>query len=326
MNAVIMFSANRIIGGKRGKVGGFADRLKGVVTCYILSILTDRDFLIDWDHPAEISEFFAPNTVNWKFGKERVSTDANTQVFDFIDPALRPDQAEKLDLLLKTLEDKTEFSRVYGESEILKFYANFFDVDYFSPFENELKRELGIENFSNEEVFHVCFNRLFKFTCPESVENEFQRFQKFRAANKKVVGIQFRTGGSGNWEDPNLDQPQNIRQAARALRKKHSGFFKRKPAVFLTSDDPAAKEIFRDEIGKSFRVFSFNEDPIHFERSESPASREFGMVVLEFNCLTLCDDLIVGHGGFGVTAGYSQGFEPQRYWEILGTEAPENDL
>lgn len=317
MNPAIVFSANKIVAEKRQNVGGFADRLKGAVTCYIFSILSGREFFIDWDHPIDISRLFTPNTVPWKLAGRNISGGDHVKILDFIDPALRPRQNANLDRFLKDLEDKAGFAEEFKAFDIIKVHANFFDVSYFSRFEAELMRELDIHTFSNEAVFQACFERIFKFSCPGEIEPEFELFRKFRRKKRKLIGVQFRTGGNGSWADPDLDRPENVRRAAQALRKKHLGFFKRKPAIFFTSDDPAVKAIFMAEMEREFRIFSFDGEPVHFERSGRSEDRALSMIALEYTCLSLCDDIIVGHGGFGVTAGYSRGIAPQRYWEIL---------
>lgn len=46
--------------------GGLADRLKGIVSCYALAKKLNRDFIINWSYPYDISEALEVNKVNWK--------------------------------------------------------------------------------------------------------------------------------------------------------------------------------------------------------------------------------------------------------------------
>ena len=43
--------------------GGWADRQKGIVSAYVLSVLMDRDFKLDMPRPCDIAVFLAPNQV-----------------------------------------------------------------------------------------------------------------------------------------------------------------------------------------------------------------------------------------------------------------------
>ena len=45
--------------------GGWADRLKGIMSVYALSLLTQRHFLIDITTPCNFSQLFVPNLVDW---------------------------------------------------------------------------------------------------------------------------------------------------------------------------------------------------------------------------------------------------------------------
>ena len=45
--------------------GGLGDRLRGIMTSYILALVTDRHFMIDMTHPIDIHDFLSPNLHNW---------------------------------------------------------------------------------------------------------------------------------------------------------------------------------------------------------------------------------------------------------------------
>jgi len=45
--------------------GGVADRIKGIVSCFALSKILDRQFIIDWRHPYKLQDLVLPNLYNW---------------------------------------------------------------------------------------------------------------------------------------------------------------------------------------------------------------------------------------------------------------------
>jgi hypothetical protein len=45
--------------------GGLADRIKGLVSCFGLSRLLDRDFIINWTYPYKLQSVLSCNTYNW---------------------------------------------------------------------------------------------------------------------------------------------------------------------------------------------------------------------------------------------------------------------
>ena len=54
--------------------GGFGDRMLGIMTSYVLALITDRHFMIDMTHPLDVVEFLRPNLYNWTFVKPKNST------------------------------------------------------------------------------------------------------------------------------------------------------------------------------------------------------------------------------------------------------------
>ena len=58
-------SNQRIIYSCQSFCGGWGDRLRGILSTYILALLLDRQFVIDMNYPCEISKVLQPNFVNW---------------------------------------------------------------------------------------------------------------------------------------------------------------------------------------------------------------------------------------------------------------------
>ena len=64
--------------------GGWADRLKGIMSVYALSLLTNRRFLIDIRTPCNFSQLFMPNTVEWRASANNVLINSIDTMFHLI--------------------------------------------------------------------------------------------------------------------------------------------------------------------------------------------------------------------------------------------------
>ena len=60
------------------KCGGWADRLKGLLSSYALALLLNRTFIIDIHQPCRISKLIDPNMVDWDQPFPDNISDANT--------------------------------------------------------------------------------------------------------------------------------------------------------------------------------------------------------------------------------------------------------
>ncbi|CAF3902742.1 unnamed protein product, partial [Adineta steineri] len=57
-------SDNTMIYSCQSFCGGWGDRLRGILSVYILALLTNRHFMIDMNYPCEILKVLQPNVVN----------------------------------------------------------------------------------------------------------------------------------------------------------------------------------------------------------------------------------------------------------------------
>lgn len=53
--------------------GGFADRMKGIVTLFHYCLIKNISFKINYTFPFELSEFLLPNEYNWQIDKNKIS-------------------------------------------------------------------------------------------------------------------------------------------------------------------------------------------------------------------------------------------------------------
>ena len=53
----------------RSFCGGWGDRLRGILSVYVLALLTERRFLLDMSYPCDLLQVVQPHTVNWTWSE-----------------------------------------------------------------------------------------------------------------------------------------------------------------------------------------------------------------------------------------------------------------
>ena len=65
------------------KCGGLADRQRGIISAYLLALLTDRKFVVDMTYPCEMEQFWIPNEYNWLECKDYALSVPDNEVEEF---------------------------------------------------------------------------------------------------------------------------------------------------------------------------------------------------------------------------------------------------
>ncbi|CAF3465001.1 unnamed protein product [Rotaria sp. Silwood1] len=65
--------------------GGLGDRFRGIITCFILSLISDRQFMIDMTHPVDVKNYLLPNIYNWTLDNQTSNMNLSHIVIHAID-------------------------------------------------------------------------------------------------------------------------------------------------------------------------------------------------------------------------------------------------
>lgn len=310
-SSILIYSANRFDAtGDRKFVGGFADRLKGICFVFALSKLVNRKFFIDWDSPSKISDIFDKNNVNWTLPEHIKNEIYKFQAFNFIDEFLTDDIKEIVKCSPMDME-----SRIFNNESSIVLNCNSLNFELFQPHALILQA-YGIETGSASRFFRSIFDILFSNKKIENLSG-YRDFATFKLSVNKVIGAQFRTGGDGQWKDPELDSIENSHVFSQSIIAYADKIKLNDFGVFLTTDSQIAKQRIGDYLGNKVQFFCFPGAPIHLERSAlSDASFGAMQVALEHTALSECHHVIVGAGEFGVTAAYRGDKSPIFYKSI----------
>lgn len=324
--SVLAYSSEYVLPtGQRRHVGGYADRLKGLLSTALLAMLCDRRFVAEWQTPHPISHALAPQALMWEMPLDvQTFARASHTLIDGIDDAAHARFRTKL-LALHDVYD-----RLHGHEHLIRIHSN---IDFLGDLlanrallaRTRLGRLLDamVAGSASETVATWLFGALFRFLfryMPQGVfQDTWMRFLEIRQ-QRIVVGVQFRTGGAGHWIDPELDGLASAeRVAAAAVSAAQARGFD-DPVFFVSTDHEGASAALGTALQPRNEVLRFGFPPAHFERSiNADVGLQVDAPLLEHMCLAHCDLVVHGRGGFGTTAAMLGGVPAVPYAAFQAT-------
>jgi hypothetical protein len=304
---------------KRPYCGGWADRLRGLMSAYIWAIFTKREFLIDMDYPCSLSLMLEPNFVKWNKPIKCYDYFNNT-IINQKEPftSVRLDKvSNKIFYLLLRDIDIFEY---YKEANLITVRNNL-DWIYAFSFNKHLNHsiyEFGYKpsNFRLYYFFRKFYNNLFKLT-PKLQESYDKFIKQAKPDNQtKLICAQIRIGGVR----PNVafDQQFISRNNSKLFWKFIRDNFlninpNQKYKVFVTTDTESVEEESIQEFGKN-NIVKIDGPFIHIDREEvgniSDCSK-IEKIILDFHAIQLCDSVVISQSGFG-RLGISNRIDPTK--------------
>ena len=250
-----------------GGCGGYADRLKGIVTAYLLAKAVGREFFIEWDGITNLQECF---DVPCAFDGARVQGAENLRLVDCLEHNINPAIGMLFDM----------------KQETVYISANQYD---------ELHcRALG-NGQSMPETFARVLNRLMTPTAAITIHPEYLKAAKFLTSH--TAGVQVRTGEQNYPHEHDLKRIDTRKVWGRVLLDDLT-------KVFIASDSPRWKDDFA-AVHPEIPSHQIRFVPAHIERSvPEDIRRTFLLTVIEHQILSKCSRIYTGWGGFGRTAAW----------------------
>ncbi|XP_050412073.1 uncharacterized protein LOC126826952 [Patella vulgata] len=278
--------------GGSGICGGWTDRLKGIVTGYILSTLTNRKFGIRiTDIPCNLSSIIQPNIINWDFNpvlkKSSISNHfyvGSTQFYSNI----------------KEMDFNVEFKK-----PIVYFRANLDYVDGLKQNKLYNTQLSWMKHLSRDQVYAKIIKELFTLA-PDS-QKLIDTFMKIALPSEKhkLVCAHVRRG-----RNPTIPNDSQVRVSDEdvlhvwkfLLHYNNPNIYR----IFFTSDSESdvtrARNLFPDQMVDNKGQI------IHFERASGQRDCEgFRKVVVDQQILMKCDVLMISFSGFSRMAAYVRG-------------------
>ena len=297
---VIIYSPIR---GNGGPTGGLSDRLKGIVFAYSLALIGGKDFRIYWP--------------SWQ-----------TQMpLDPKMPGLILEESEcvnglsRIDLIDWVLRDHSgDVESIISHAESLPtsvVNANILSFEELSARKEILKRRLKIKEWDEPSLFSAVFCTLFSVSEKVTVSELARSFEEEKKRGATSIGIQLRCGGWQNWRDPIMDHPRIAKHLYRAVCQIKKENVLNNVFIYFSSDNERAKRYAEKSLAINHKLLMSRTQESHFERSDRKSSGAFLDIHVDQYCLSRCDYIITGRGGFGLVAAYRKGVCPYRYWDFF---------
>ncbi len=140
----------------------------------------------------------------------------------------------------------------------------------------------------------------------------------FHARRRKgqIIGVHFRSGGDGAWSDPSLDDTRNVEQVFGAVVNISNQRFNGSAQLLIASDSTQFRADLSRLASQIYSTHTYSGEIRHYERSDGETLAGVDFALLEFMCLSRCDFVIHGAGGFGLTAAQVGARAHAHYKEI----------
>ncbi len=282
--------------------GGWADRLKGIMSTYAISLLTDRKLIIRIKKTCDISKYLLPNEIDWNINLHQLEnyhqlTTHNLFIYyneDFIKNELK----------------YINFVNYETNKDVIVIRTGFNLLPYLAANpEHRLKlSQLGFNNvkaFTIEKLFYKWYKKLFKFN--RNLQTKYDKLLNNNLKinnNSKLICAQVRLGGGGGVSiDLKFTSRQNTalywshikNMFLKNNENNYSLLFDYK--LFITTDTPDVIDEARQVFGKD-KVFGFKESSYHIEfKRSSKQCDKLSELFIDFKLLGDCDMGVISHSG-----------------------------
>lgn len=299
--------------------GGWGDRIRGIISSYAWSLISDRVFVINIPYPCDIQNLVVPNKVLWNrtivdlINYEGLPKNFSSFVFDFENKLSALGSFHELDLPNFKNDTDVIFVRINYEINDI-FNKNQFIKSKLEELNYDLK------TFKYENYIADWFNKLFKLN--PLLETKYQDYLKQAKENPedKLICAQIRIGGPRPLvKDDLYFIPRN--NTFKFWSHINKTFIPRVAAnatykIFVTTDTEAiedeAKNLYGNKLFQTKGLF------VHFDRDgmHQDCSR-FEKVVLDFFLFKNCDMTIISRkSSYGRYANFIRDNYTKNYLHI----------
>lgn len=292
----------------RSPCGGWGDRLRGIVSTYVMAVLTNRVFAINMTSPCPLTTWLRPNLIPWT---SRIKPESQADEI-FID-----------------IHDNTRFADLLKTVDLSKFFIN--DVVRLTP-NYDLFSRLKLNPLYQKQLTEMSmsvpgkpvslFTRIFEdlFALNHNLEFQVSKFLAGLYETKRrrtLICAQIRMG-----RNPSIPRDTEIRTRPSELKAlwnflqeyKSDERFK----IFVTTDS----ESVRKEAKKLFpsQVLDTSGPITHPDyRHDNDSCLGMGKIILDQYLLRFCDTLVISKSLFGVIGAHFRGKSSNLYQFSNGT-------
>jgi len=278
--------------------GGLGDREKGIITSFLLALLSNRTLIIDMADPCPMEDYQTPNVYDWLSCKDYALSRPKSEVHDLAAIDKKPGK-------LKTFK-VMDFAKEWTK-KVVRYRINWLVIDAVKDrMQNSDMPSFGwAKNLTKEEIIKAVMFVLFK--PGPTMSNDIQNFFDTYIQNKTLVCAHVRIGknpsnpldGSKSQRTPNatkiidfLKQYNNVRNYT----------------IFVATDSDEVRAACYSEL---VNFVTLNKPIVHVDRyggmGKNKSCDGLYNAILEQRLLSLCDVLLLTQSNFGGIASYIRG-------------------
>ncbi|OWF42012.1 uncharacterized protein LOC110461744 [Mizuhopecten yessoensis] len=266
-----------------GLCGGWSDRMSGMFSAYVISVMLRKHFLIRYTRSSNLTDYLAPNSFDWKYNSA-ILANRSWGYQNFVSET--PDAIKKQDLTgLDTLFSKdVNFVRI-----------NWDYTEHFRKFPGLQKVIPWLLELHFSDIYLKFFNTLFKPTnmITKAVNKVVQNVTKLACAHIRIGRSDTIKIDAKHTDEKQLIHIWNLLKTMEASNY----------SIFIATDaefvQRRARTLFKHLLETEGRV-------LHIDRSAEGDGVVGGYkkVVVDFFVLTKCDVLVLTLSGFGIMSSY----------------------
>ena len=270
---------------------GWGDRQKGIVSSFLLALLTNRFFVIVHDDPCPLTNFLIPNSHNWTSCTDYVLNVplVQTQTVHYYNE----------EYAFRDAIATTDFDVILNK-QVVFIKTNQIWTTYILA---NKKAEKNIPSTVGKGIMEINRNilkRLFRPTI--TLQQEIMKYMENVHHQQKLVCSHIRTG-----KNPSMPQDKAKGDSQRAVQtifhflKKYD--IPSQYMIYVATDSDAVKKKLKDTFNSCFTV---DQPIVHIAlyRAHENACKGFKTALLEQHLLSKCHVLVYTRSSFGRLASY----------------------
>ncbi|RNA22600.1 hypothetical protein BpHYR1_005040 [Brachionus plicatilis] len=270
--------------------GGWADRLKGILSTYAFSLITNRKFVIKITKNCDLESILVPNKIDWKYDKSEKYQANETKVLSYrwnfnLNQVFRKEKnlfSEYKNVSLLIIKAGFMFSEPIAENVFLKSKVE--------------KLGYNQSRFKIVYQFHNWYKELFQLNA--EMQKKYEIFTKKIKpdGDTKLICAQIRMGDPGSQSELSKTvslEFWNFIQNNFLINDNNSSRY----VIYVTSDREEVKKEAKKFFTKN-QVFYMDKSSDHVDLSSN--CKNTANVILDFHVMQNCDIGIVSHSGFGI--------------------------
>ncbi|XP_021373521.1 uncharacterized protein LOC110463338 isoform X2 [Mizuhopecten yessoensis] len=262
-----------------GECGGWSDRLSGMLSVYVIALVTNQTFLVHHDNPCPLQDYLDYKGHNWVFNQARMEAkQLSHQYLPFYCKVPVAIRSNRLDRLFVTFHKEINFVRM-----------NWDYTEHFRASKGIGKTVPWITTLQYSDIYKHFFNSL--FVLKKELNDNLDSIKR----QKQFACAHIRMGESGTVR---TTLPQLV-DIWRFLKQKE----RQKFSIFVATDSNSV----RKKANKLFPRSIVDIDGIitHIDiTKKGDLCAGFRKAMLDFFMLTRCEALLITRSGFGILAAY----------------------